>query len=279
LARLLKSYSPIDRNKRFKKQKTNTKRRNNMRNIKSVVIATFTALSLFIMAPSVFAGNGKGMGIGAGDGTGPLYSIIEGVAVEVSGTVASIGTQGSGIGIDTGAEIVTVYGMGPLAFWAAAGIEKPEIGEEITVNGYEITLSDGSFKIIAASVIIAGEELVLRDPETGAPLWRGVKKSHGTVGGSGTGDCIGDGTGDCIYSAIDNAELLFSANQTRTKSQKKDGSCLLPLTDFDSLILAKGGNGNGHGGHGPKDGSGNGGNGPKDGSGNGNKSGTCTTIG
>jgi hypothetical protein len=79
---------------------------------------------------------------------------------------------------------------------------------------------------------------------------------------------------------MDDTELLLSA--TRTKSQKKDGSCLLPLTDFDSMILAKGGNGNGgggNGGHGPGDGSGNGGNGPKDGSGNGSKSGTCTTIG
>ncbi len=249
-----------------------------MRNIKSVVIAIFTALSLFIMAPSVFAGNGKGLGIGAGDGSGPVNSILEGVAVEVSGTVASFGTQGTGIGIDTGAEIVTVYGMGPLAFWDAAGIAKPEIGEQITVNGYEITLSDGSFKIIAASVIIGEDELVLRDPESGAPLWRGVNKSHGT--GGGTGDCTSNGTGDCIYSVIDNAELRFSANQTRTKSQKKDGYCLLPLTDSvtDALILAQGGRGNGggRGGHGPGDGSGNGGNGPKDGSGNGNKSGTCT---
>ncbi|MDA3897428.1 MAG: hypothetical protein PF482_14935 [Desulfobacteraceae bacterium] len=275
--------------------------RSNMRNIKSLVIVTFTALSLFIMAPAVFAGNGKGMGNGAGDGSGPVNSILEGVAVEVSGTVASFGTKGAGIGIDNGVEVITVYGMGPLAFWDAAGIAKPEIGEDIVVNGFEITLSDGSFKIIAASVSIAGEELILRDPVSGAPLWRGIKKNHGT------GDCTGDGTGDCIYSAIDNAslilsatrtknqkkdgscllpltdntELFLSANQTRTKSQKKDGSCLLPLTDSmtDSMILAKGGNGNGGGGHGPGDGSGNGGNGPKDGSGNGNKSGTCTTIG
>lgn len=44
-----------------------------MKNIKSVVIVTFTALSLFIMAPAVFAGHSKAQG--PGDETGPVLSI------------------------------------------------------------------------------------------------------------------------------------------------------------------------------------------------------------
>ncbi|MBC2714374.1 MAG: hypothetical protein HF978_03610 [Desulfobacteraceae bacterium] len=250
-----------------------------MRNIKSVVIVTFTALSLFIMTPAVFAGNSKGHSQGPGDGTGPVHSIIDGVPVEITGIVTSIGTRGNGISVDTGVEIVTVYGLGPLFFWDAAGIAKPEIGEEIVVNGYEIAISDGSYRIIAGSVIIGGEELILRDPESGAPLWRGG------AGGNGFGDGTGDGTGECIYSVIDDAGLLLSANQTRTRDRKKDDSCQNPLIDSmaDSLVLAKGGHGKGGGGkggggHGPGDGKGNDGNGPKNGSGNGSKSGTCTNA-
>lgn len=203
-----------------------------MKNIKSKVIVTLTALSLFIAAPSVFAGNGKGLGTG----TGPICNITDGTLVQVTGIVADLGTMGSGIGIDTGVEIITVFGMGPIAFWTAANIANPEIGEDITVNGYEITLSDGSTRIIAESVIVSDQELILRDSESGVPLWRG---------------CFGNGKkfGNCIS--------LLPANLTQ-----------------DSIILARGGNGKG-GGNGPKDGSGNGGNGPKDGSGNGKKSGTC----
>ncbi len=205
-----------------------------------MVIAALTALCLFATTPAAFAGNGNG----PGDGTGPLYTISDGVAVEVSGIVTVIGTPGSGLGIDNGTEIVTVYGIGPVSFWEAAGVDRPEVGEAIIVKGYEIALSDGTFKIIAASVTIGDEELVLRDPETSAPLWRGQKgKKNGNGNGGGNGK--GNRTGDCRLSAIDQS----------------------------SMLLAKGGHGNG--GHGPGDGTGNGGNGPKDGSGHGNKSGTC----
>lgn len=100
--------------------------------------------------------------------------------------------------------------------------------------------------------------------------------------GKGLGQGPGDGTGP-IYNIIDDANLLLSADQTRTRDRKKDDSCQNPLieTMTDALILAKGGHGNGGGKgghHGPGDGTGNGGNGPKDGSGNGSKSGTCTKL-
>lgn len=156
----------------------------------TLAITALTAISLFVMAPAALAGKGNG----PGDGSGPHYDILDGVPVEVTGMVAVIGTSGDGIGIDTGVEIVTVYGMGPASFWDAAGIAKPEIGEEITVNGYEIPLSDGTFKIVAGSVIIGGDELVLRDPDTGAPLWRGPKgKGKDNEGGHGPGDGTGNG--------------------------------------------------------------------------------------
>lgn len=100
---------------------------------------------------------------------------------------------------------------------------------------------------------------------------------------------LGDGAGNQVSSVIDDAEALVSASQTRTKDRKKDGSCLLPMTDTgnDSMIMAKGGKGkggkrsgkgssNGPGsGNGPGNGTGNGGAGPKDGTGNGYKTGEC----
>jgi len=95
---------------------------------------------------------------------------------------------------------------------------------------------------------------------------------------------LGDGAGNQVSSVVDDAEGLVSANQTRTKDRKKDGSCLVPMTDTgnDSMIMAKGGKGKGGGkrsgkgsSNGPGNGTGNGGAGPKDGTGNGNKTGEC----
>jgi len=153
-----------------------------MKHTKSMVTITLTALILFLAAPATFACNGQG----PGDGSGPVCNIMDGTPVEVSGVVKSIGTAGIGIGIDTGSEIVTVFGMGPIAFWNVTGIARPEIGEQIVVNGYEITFSDGSTKIIAFSVIVDGKEIILRDAASGVPLWRGIAGGQGS-GGNGSG--------------------------------------------------------------------------------------------
>ena len=103
--------------------------------------------------------------------------------------------------------------------------------------------------------------------------------------GNSKGHDQGPENGNGPVLSINDAGLLLSANQTRTRDQKKDDSCQSPLIDSmaDSLILAKGGHGKGcggkgGGGHGPGDGTDNGGNGPKDGSGNGSKSGTYTNA-
>lgn len=137
---------------------------------KSVITLYLAVLFTFFTAPMVFAGNGHGVM----DGTGPALTITDGVPVEISGIVADIGTPGSGMSIDTGSEIVTVFGIGPQKYWDAAGITRPEVGEEVVVSGYGITLSDGSSRIIATSIIVDGQTLELRDAETGAPLWRGM---------------------------------------------------------------------------------------------------------
>lgn len=142
-----------------------------MKYAKSMMMFYLTAMLVLVAAPTVFAGNGQG----AMDGSGPLMNITDGVPVEVSGVVSEIGTQGAGMSVDTGSEIVAVFGIGPQKYWDAAGIARPEVGEEVTVSGYEVTLSDGTTRIIAAAITVGGETITLRDATTGAPLWRGMK--------------------------------------------------------------------------------------------------------
>jgi len=139
-----------------------------MKSIKSKAIVTLAALSLFIAAPAALAGNGNG----PGNGSGPIHNITDGDSVVIAGNVTSTGTKGNGIEIDTGPETTTVYGIGPVGFWGAEEIERPAVGDEITVNGYKVTLPDDSTKIISGSINNGEQEITLRDDD-GAPLWRG----------------------------------------------------------------------------------------------------------
>ena len=119
-----------------------------------------------------------GRGFGPGNGTCTIANIFEGEAVTVSGTIADIAYYGQGFQVETGEKTVTVYGLGPIWYWEQLGVKYPAVGDEIKVNGYNVTFSDGSVKFIAASVIVGDEEdkdqeIALRDSDTGAPLWRG----------------------------------------------------------------------------------------------------------
>ena len=109
---------------------------------------------------------------GGGECPGTCQLIENGEPLEITGIVAEVGTEGQGLKIDTGDAIVTVYGIGPLRYWTDQDVARPTVGEEITINGVEVTFSDGSSKIIATGVEIGGETIDLRD-DSGLPLWRG----------------------------------------------------------------------------------------------------------
>jgi len=125
-------------------------------------------------------GNGQsnGGGLGQGNGTGICISsqlVSKEPFTQIYGTVADVGFYGQGVSVDTGvAESVQVYGIGPIRYWEdVLGIARPDVGEDITVSGREVTFSDGTEKFIAFIVEIAdGEEIILRDEGTGLPLWR-----------------------------------------------------------------------------------------------------------
>lgn len=97
--------------------------------------------------------------------------ICDGTPFTVSGIVVEIGIPGEGIVIDTGSGVITVYGIGSADFWAANSIARPAIGEGVTVTGYTVELTDRTINV-AMSITVGGVTLLLRDPDTCAPLWR-----------------------------------------------------------------------------------------------------------
>jgi hypothetical protein len=98
-------------------------------------------------------------------------TICEGTPFTVTGIVVNIGIPGEGVVIDTGTEVVTIFGIGSPDYWAANNIARPAIGEVITVTGYTVELSDATLNV-AVSITVGGVTLVLRDPSTCVPLWR-----------------------------------------------------------------------------------------------------------
>lgn len=120
-------------------------------------------------------GKGHGSGQGPGDGTGPIHDILLGDDFTYSGIVTEI-VPGDGYILDDG-EIV-IYGIGPDRYWESLGVFKPTTYEEISVEGYVLVL-DGVERYIAFIITVGDETIQLRDPDTGAPLWRGQQNRGG----------------------------------------------------------------------------------------------------
>jgi hypothetical protein len=122
---------------------------------------------VLLIATVSFAGNGRG----GGDGTGPIHDILAGVPFEVTGTVVSMYSgQGVEIAVNDGDSVV-VYGLGPVWYWGSVGIDRPAIGDVITAIGYIVDY-DGFERYITMTMDVGDETVVLRDPDTGQPLWR-----------------------------------------------------------------------------------------------------------
>ncbi len=131
-------------------------------------------IATLLVIGGLTAGNEALAWRGMGDCTQPcpVSAVTQGTPMTVTGTIASIGTPGQGIGIDTGSGITTVYGFGPLPYWQEQNVVRPGIGETVAVEAVETTFSDGTTKLIATSVTVGDATIVLRDAETGRPLWR-----------------------------------------------------------------------------------------------------------
>ncbi|HAS54911.1 MAG TPA: hypothetical protein DCS42_12725 [Nitrospiraceae bacterium] len=139
--------------------------------MKKLGVVVLTLSMLLIGLSTLFAGNSGAVqpvkGIGAD-------VICAGTPFTVTGMVVAIGIPGEGVVIDTGATVVTIYGIGSLAYWDANNIVRPAVGEVVTITGYVVELTDSTLNI-AASITVAGVTLDLRDALTCAPLWRAMK--------------------------------------------------------------------------------------------------------
>jgi len=105
-------------------------------------------------------------------GTCPMVS--SGEARTITGTVYQACAQGQGLQVDTGEAIFTIFGIGPIRYWRNAGIDRPTVGEEVTINAVEVTFSDENSKLIAEDITIGRQTIDLRD-DAGFPLWRGAR--------------------------------------------------------------------------------------------------------
>lgn len=141
---------------------------------KALTGSVIALLVLFLSAGLGLAGNGKGSGQGAGDGTGPIHNIFEGTDFSFTGDVITVDAR-QGLLLATASGNVTIYGIGPARYWESLdidGIDHPCVGDTLTVDGYTVDYN-GEVRNIAVTITIDGVTVELRDPDTGAPLWRG----------------------------------------------------------------------------------------------------------
>jgi len=113
--------------------------------------------------------------------TKPICSkVLDSQQETLTGTVANIG-KGTCIVLELEDETqVKIYGLGPIWYWKSFGIEKPGIGDVVTITAYAVPFLDAT-RYVAASVTVAEntpeeQTIQLRDPETGCPLWLGYNK-------------------------------------------------------------------------------------------------------
>jgi hypothetical protein len=132
-----------------------------------------------------YSGNENSGGNGGGFGNGEcrntrsrirLQILDSGEPVTITGTVTEALYAGQGLTVDTGTELVTIFGFGPQLYWDNLGITKPDVGEDVVVDALEVTFSDGTVKVIATTLTIDEDVVLLRD-EDGRPLWRRSPKS------------------------------------------------------------------------------------------------------
>ena len=165
---------------------------------KTMYAACIVALAVLIGSGSGYAGNGNngngsdsgnkggqkynGTNGGQGNGTctqagyaGIAQAILDGTPFVYEGTVVSIGS-GTGMVIATADDNATVYGIGPVRYWDSLDVDRPAVGDEVSVSGYTVN-HFGIERNIAMTITVNGTEVQLRDPDTGKPLWRGGR--HG----------------------------------------------------------------------------------------------------
>lgn len=138
-------------------------------------------VSMVLVCAMVLFGAGVGIagqGRGPGDGTGLIHDVTSGDPFTFTGFVTDF-AMGGGLTLTTTTGDVQIYGIGPVFYWTSQNVNYPEITDTLTANGFTVNYN-GVYRNVAMSITIDGSTIALRDPVTGAPLWKG---------GSGGGFC------------------------------------------------------------------------------------------
>ena len=138
--------------------------------------AKCAVFAVFITLISLFTLLGDGYAKQQCGAENACLNVLKGTLVTLPGTVVDIGPHGNGLVLETTTGKVVVFGLGPDWYWEKNDVDRPEVGEAITVLAYALSFSDTT-RYIAASITIgegttAEEKITLRDPDTGCPLWR-----------------------------------------------------------------------------------------------------------
>ena len=139
--------------------------------MKKILIVTL--LVLFSVSLT-FGGNGTSTQQRERNEGKVCLKVLNSDMVPLTGTVVSIGKRQCLI-LETLEGQIRVYGIGPVWYWERMGIDRPETGEVVTVEAYAVPFEDTT-RYVAASITIGEQTVDLRDPETGCPIWRKMKR-------------------------------------------------------------------------------------------------------
>jgi len=151
------------------------------------LFAVVSVLFILTMGQTAF-GAGPGYGVCPADETGygyrsgygqgqtspltTLQNICSGSPETITGAVTGDWMPGAGLTVLTEGGAQTVFGLGPIWYWEANSMDRPEIGESVSAVVSGVTVAE--VKVILA-ITIDGQTLQLRDPLTCLPVWRGKR--------------------------------------------------------------------------------------------------------
>ena len=132
-----------------------------------IVLSLFVVIALGQTAYA--AGPGQGQALHQQTTT---KNICVGSPETITGIVTGAWVPGAGLTIEGDSGTVTVFGLGPVWYWDANNIDRPDLGEFVSVDASGVIYT--TQKVIL-SLTIDGQTLQLRDPSTCLPVWRGLR--------------------------------------------------------------------------------------------------------
>jgi len=140
--------------------------------MKTVLSMLLTAVLLFTMA-TLAAADGK---TNRSQNVVPqaCAPVLSAPSFIVEGTVTAVSSPDARNGITVLANdaAIAFYGLGPARYWDTLGIDRPEVGDFVTIEAKAVTVNEAVMNIIVSLAYEDGTSIQLRDQATGCALWR-----------------------------------------------------------------------------------------------------------